>query len=78
MQLEFDGIETKNFDMCADAFAQFRKMIETIRNGDLLGEPTGHAVTSSHSAPTHKTVQAGIEMKPDTMRRMQFKQYLNV
>jgi len=78
MQLEFDGIETKNFDMCADAFAQFRKMIETIRNGDLLGEPTGHTTVPSHSAPAHKTVQAGIALKPRTTRHMQFKQYLNV
>ena len=78
MQLEFDGIETKNFDMCADAFAQFGKMIKSIRNGDLLGEPTGHSVVASNSAPAQKTVQAGIALKPQTTRHMQFKQYLNI
>lgn len=41
-QLEFDGIQTKNLDMCADAYKQFKVMIETIRSGKHIGEPTGH------------------------------------
>ena len=41
-QLEFDGIQTKNLDMCADAFKQFKKMIETVRAGKHIGEPAGH------------------------------------
>ena len=41
-QLEFDGIQTKHLDMCKDAYKEFKKMIETIRAGKHLGEPTGH------------------------------------
>jgi len=41
-QLEFDGIQTKNLDMCPGAYKQFKKDIETIRAGKHLGEPIGH------------------------------------
>jgi len=41
-QLEFDGIQTRNFDMCADAYKQFKDMIQTIRAGKHIGEQTGH------------------------------------
>ena len=41
-QLEFDGIQTRHFDMCADAYKQFKGMIETIRAGKHIGEQTGH------------------------------------
>ena len=68
-QLEFDGIQTKHLDMCKDAYTQFKSMIETIRGGKLLGEPTGHV------DDVHTQVAAGIAMKPDHLRRMQFKQY---
>jgi hypothetical protein len=84
MQLSFDGISTKNFDMCADAYKEFKNMIEKIRAGELLGEPSGHAVAAdgtpapNHSAPSIRTVETGMKSKPTTKRRMQFKQYLDV
>jgi len=70
LQLEFDGIQTKHFDMCKMAYTQFKAMIETIRSGELLGEPAGHEVDDVHTQ-----VAAGLAMKPDHLRRMQFKQY---
>ena len=42
MQLEFDGIQTKNFDICKRAYEQFKDLIETIRAGKHIGEVTGH------------------------------------
>lgn len=41
-QLEFDGIQTRHFDMCPSAYKQFKSMIETIRAGKHVGEQTGH------------------------------------
>jgi hypothetical protein len=43
LQLEFDGIQTKHFDMCPKAYTQFRSMVETIRAGKHIGEQTGHS-----------------------------------
>ena len=76
-QLEFDGIQTTNFDMCPKAYAAFSSMIETIRAGKHIGELAGHqtnAVTTQNT-DVIKKVQAGIALKPDRMRQMQFKQY---
>lgn len=79
-QLEFDGIQTRNFDMCADAYKQFKGMIETMRSGGHIGEPVGHAPDTlpgipGPSAEKEKQVKAGIAMKPQHVRHMQFKQY---
>lgn len=41
-QLEFDGIQTKHFDMCKDAYTLFNQMIKTVRAGKHVGEQTGH------------------------------------
>ena len=41
-QLEFDGIQTRNLDICPSAYKAFKSMIEDIRAGKHLGEPTGH------------------------------------
>ena len=41
-QLEFDGIQTHNFDMCPKAYDQFKGMIASIRSGTPVGEPVGH------------------------------------
>ena len=94
-QLEFDGIQTKNLDMCPGAYKEFKSMIADIRAGKHLGEPTGHqpdklpypgaipeqglrpeeiktGVTSTH---VHNQVAAGIAMKPERLRQMQFRQY---
>lgn len=92
-QLEFDGIQTRNFEMCPMAYDQFKKMIGTIRAGGHLGEPTGHQPDklpfkgaapeqalkpqelTTKNSHTVSQVQAGIAMKPKTLRHMQFKQY---
>jgi len=41
-QLEFDGIQTRNFDMCPRAYKLFKEMIDSIRTGKHIGEKTGH------------------------------------
>lgn len=89
MQLEFDGIQTKNLDICPSAYKEFKKMIVDIRSGKHIGEVTGHekdvmqlkgapelAVKASDDAV--RKVQAGIAMKPRTLKRMQFKQYTDL
>lgn len=76
-QLEFDGIQTNNFDMCPKAYEQFKNMIETIRAGKHIGEVSGHNIrpdTSSNSDAIQK-VEAGMAVKPERMRQMQFRQY---
>jgi hypothetical protein len=70
-QLEFDGIQTKNLDICPSAYKEFKKLIETARAGERIGEPTGHQ-TSSKAV---QDVAAGIASKPSTLRNMQFRQY---
>lgn len=87
-QLEFDGIQTKNLDMCPSAFKEFKKHIEDIRAGKHIGEVAGHeeAMTDSNTPvpvqtstqDTLRKVQAGVAMKPRHLRHMQFKQYLDV
>jgi len=78
MQLEFDGIQTRSLDACPVAYKMFKKHIEDIRAGKHLGEPTGHEAQLSKTTPTSDTqrkVVAGIAMKPQIMKHMQFKQY---
>ena len=80
-ELEFDGVQTKSFYMCADAYAQFNKMIETIRAGKHIGEITGHEAatkTTSQNTDAVKTVETGRELKPAHIRTMQFKNYLGL
>lgn len=86
MQLEFDGIETKHFDTCPDAYNLFKGMIDTIRSGKHIGELTGHAPAVEKAPKTNKPVgitntdvaakvQTGIEVKPKGFKQMQFRQY---
>jgi hypothetical protein len=78
MQLEFDGIQTRSLDACPGAYKMFKKHIEDLRAGKHLGEITGHETPTAQTTPTSDTqrqVAAGIAMKPQTMRHMQFKQY---
>lgn len=74
LQLEFDGIQTKNLDLCPGAYKEFKKMIDTIRSGKHIGEVAGHELGTS-SSDVQRKVQAGIAMKPARLRHMQFKQY---
>ena len=70
-QLEFDGIQTKNLDICPSAYKEFKKLIETARAGEHIGEPTGHNLPSK----AVQDVVAGMASKPSTLRNMQFRQY---
>lgn len=78
MQLEFDGIQTKNLDMCPSAYKEFKKMIDTIRSGKHIGEVTGHELEKPRMSDAVRKVQAGIAMKPQRLRHMQFKQYTDM
>ena len=73
-QLEFDGVQTKNFDMCPGAHKEFKQMIADVRAGKHLGEPAGHPDINANSDAVRQ-VQAGIAMKPTNLKQMQFKQY---
>jgi hypothetical protein len=61
-------------------------MIETLRANKHIGEPTGHHQNEPPSAEkniktssdTVRKVEAGIAMKPTHIRKMQFKQYLEM
>jgi len=70
-QLEFDGIQTKNLDICPSAYKEFKKLIETTRAGDHIGDPTEHIMTSK----AVQDVVAGIASKTPALRNMQFRQY---
>ena len=79
-QLEFDGIQTNAFDQCPKAYVQFKKMIETIRAGKHIGEITGHQTepvkpATSQNSDVVTQVQAGMALKPERLRQMQFRQY---
>ena len=70
-ELEFDGIQTKNFDQCPSAYKEFKKLIETIRAGESIREPIGHNLPAK---AVHDIV-AGIALKPATLRNMQFRHF---
>jgi hypothetical protein len=70
-QLEFDGIQTKNLDICPSAYKEFKKLIETARAGEHIGEPTGHNLPSK----AVQDVVSGMASKPSTLRNMQFRHY---
>lgn len=74
-QLEFDGIQTKNLDMCPGAYKMFKQHIEDMRAGKHLGEVTGHEPDKTPTSDTVRQVTTGIAMKPKTLKAMQFKQY---
>jgi hypothetical protein len=86
-QLEFDGIQTKHFDMCPSAYKEFKSMIETLRANKHIGEPTGHhgdepptseKIAKRSTSDVVRKVEAGIAVKPARVKKMQFKQYLEL
>jgi hypothetical protein len=82
-QLEFDGIQTKNLDQCPGAYKEFKSMIEDIRAGKHIGELAGHEPASTANVTTQSSVavtqvQAGMAVKPERMRQMQFRQYVGL
>ena len=79
-ELEFDGIQTRHFYMCKDAYNQFSSMIKTIRSGKQIGEPVAHEPEKTSKPTTTNTdvvkkVEAGMAVKPSQLRQMQFRQY---
>ena len=76
-QLEFDGIQTKHFDMCPEAYKLFNGMIDTIRANKHIGEISGHQPEqqSTQNSAVYAQVAAGMAVKPERLRQMQFKQY---
>ena len=82
-QLEFDGIQTKNMDQCPSAYKEFKNMIETVRAGKHIGEIAGHQAAPTSNVTTQNSVvatqvQAGMAVKPERMRQMQFRQYVGL
>ncbi len=86
-QLNFDGIQTKNFELCPEAYQKFKSMIEDIRVNKHIGEVAGHHLNeppTSEQGLRHTTpdvvrkVQAGIALKPSHVKKMQFKHYLGL
>ena len=76
-QLEFDGIQTKNLEMCPDAYGLFKGMIQRVRDGEMIGEPAGHqqAPVSKGGVPAPETMPV---LPSDTRKKMQFKYYLGL
>ena len=54
-QLEFDGIQTQNFDICKRAYDKFKPMIVDVRAGKKLGEIAGHKDTLKRMQFRHYT-----------------------
>jgi hypothetical protein len=79
-QLEFDGIQTKHFEMCPTAYKLFSEMIDTIRANKHIGEITGHQTKqpTTQNSDAYTKVAAGMAVKPDRLRQMQFKQYVGL
>jgi phosphopantetheine adenylyltransferase len=79
-QLEFDGIQTKHFEMCPTAYKLFGEMIDTIRANKHIGEISGHQTKqpATQNSDAYTKVAAGIAVKPERLRQMQFKQYVGL
>jgi hypothetical protein len=82
-QLEFDGVQTKNMDQCPGAYKEFKAMIETVRAGKHIGDLAGHEPAPAANITTQNSVaatqvQAGMAVKPERMRQMQFRQYVGL
>jgi len=80
-ELNFDGIQTNHFYMCPSATIEFRKMIDTIRSGKHIGEVAGHVTAkqpTSHNTDAINKVEAGMAVKPERIRQMQFRQYMGL
>ena len=80
-ELNFDGIQTNHFYMCPGATVEFRKMIDTIRSGKHIGELAGHQTIkqpASHNTDAINKVEAGMAVKPERIRQMQFRQYMGL
>lgn len=69
-QISYMNTKTQNFDICPGAYAAFTKLIGSQSDVEMK---MMQATKQMHSA-----VSAGIEAKPEHIRKMQFKQYLGL
>ena len=56
-------------------------MIDTIRSGKHIGEVAGHQTIkqpASHNTDAINKVEAGMAVKPERIRQMQFRQYMGL
>lgn len=69
-QITYLNTKTQNFDMCPKAYDAFNKLI------GIQKEPEMKMMRTTKEL--HAAVSAGLEAKPDHIRKMQFKQYLGL
>lgn len=69
-QITYLNTKTQNFDMCPKAYDAFTKLI------GLQKEPEMKMMRTTKEL--HAAVSAGIDVKPEHIRKMQFKQYLGL
>lgn len=69
-QITYLNTKTQNFDVCPKAYAAFK---------ELIGNQSDVEMKMMQSTKQmHSAVAAGIEAKPEHIRKMQFKQYLGL
>lgn len=69
-QITYMNTKTQNFDMCPGAVAAFNKLIGSQSDKEMKMMRT--------TKELHGAVSAGLDTKPETLRKMQFKQYLGL
>jgi hypothetical protein len=69
-QITYLNTKTQNFDMCPKAYDAFKELIGKQSDVEMKMMQT--------TKKLHATVSAGIQAKPEHIRKMQFKQYLGL
>ena len=69
-QLTFLNTKTQNFDICPGAYRAFSNLIGQVSDPEMKMMQT--------TKQAHSTVVAGMSLKPEHIRKMQFKQYLGL
>jgi len=69
-QITFLNTKTQNFDMCPGAVAAFNNLIGDVSDKEMKMMQT--------TKQMHAAVSAGIDVKPEHLKRMQFKHYVGV
>jgi hypothetical protein len=69
-QVTYMNTKTQNFDMCPGAVAAFNKLIGSQSEKEMKMMRTTKEI--------HAAVSAGMDVKPEHIRKMQFKQYLGL
>jgi ribonuclease HII len=69
-QLTFLNTRTQNFDICPGAYKAFSNLIGSTTDREMKMMQT--------TKQAHSAVVAGMQVKPEHIRKMQFKQYLGL